>query len=427
MSHNQLYKLLSLSICFFLSVSASAQTTTVDTKSNRENAPYSRFGIGELRNGLNPAIKGMGSISAAYSSPYAVNTDNPASYASLLLTTYEGGLIGSRRTISSGNDRFASGMATLNHMNIGVPVGKFGGLSFGYKPVSHIYFNLQDTSITNNYGNSVRTFFGDGSLNYAFLGMAGKYKGLSIGFNFGYLFGTTVYASRLSSIDTFNVSDAQFSQVLKVGGIYWEGGAQYEWKINDKYKLRAGATIKLAQDVKSTSDEFWIGFNASGGDTAFSSLNREGKFTMPTMYSAGLQLVGNDKWTVGVNYSGGNWSEYQAFGRVDSSGDMAYKIAAGGEYTPDPTSLRKYFSRVTYRIGAYYGQDYILLRNTPLNYYAVTFGFSLPFKRATDRIHAAFEIGNRGTETNGLFKESFFKATFGISLSDKWFIKRKYD
>ena len=57
--------------------------------SNRENAPYSRYGIGEQRNGLNTVLKGMGSISSAYANPFNVNTDNPASYASLKLTTYE--------------------------------------------------------------------------------------------------------------------------------------------------------------------------------------------------------------------------------------------------------------------------------------------------------------------------------------------------
>ena len=87
---------------------AQVQTQTTqefETKSNRENAPYSRFGIGEFRNGINPLLKGMGSITSAYNSPYSVNADNPASYASLLLTTYEGSVYGGNRTIISGNEK----------------------------------------------------------------------------------------------------------------------------------------------------------------------------------------------------------------------------------------------------------------------------------------------------------------------------------
>lgn len=408
--------------------SASAQSQAIDTKSNRENAPYSRFGIGEFRNGINPMLKGMGGISSSYASPFAVNASNPASYASLLLTTYEGSLQGNSRTIRSGNEKYKTGMATINHLNVGIPIGKHAGMSFGYTPVTQIYYKLSDTAVIPGYGNSVRTFFGDGSLNYGYIGFAGKYKGFSAGFNFGYLFGSTVYASLVESIDnTVNVNDAQFNNVLKTGDIYWKGGLQYHGKVGGNLTLGLGTTFALNQNVKTDADEFWVSYNFSGGDTSYRNLGQRGTLTMPLMYSIGAQIADSNKWLVGVDFSAVNWSNYQGLGRVDSVGSSSYKIAAGGEFTPDPAALRKYFSRVTYRLGFYYGLDYVYVRNTPINYYAVTFGFGLPFKKYTDRINAAFEIGSRGTESNGLFRESFVKTTIGITLNDKWFIKRKYD
>ncbi len=398
------------------------------TKSNRENAPYSRFGIGEFRNGINPVLKGMGSISAAYSSPFSVNTDNPASYASILLTTYEGGLQGSRRTIRSGTDKVRAGMATINHMNIGVPVGKHAGLALGFKPVTHIYYRLHDSATIPGYGDAIRTFAGDGSLNYAFIGAAGKYKGLSVGANFGYMFGTTLYSSLLESIDaTQHVSDAFFAKAVKTGGIYWNTGVMYDVKLKNERWLRFGATFTMNQELNSKLDDLHIASNGGGSDTTFSDLGQKGTLTMPMMYSFGVQYTDSAHWTVGLDFKGANWGQYKSFARTDSVGDMSYKFAVGGEYTPDPTSIRKYFSRVTYRIGAYYGQDYVYVRNTPINYYAVTFGFALPFKKFTDRVNTAFEIGQRGTETNGLFTESFFKCTVGITLNSRWFIKRQYD
>lgn len=405
-----------------------AQTASFETKANRENAPYSRFGIGEFRNGINPILKSMGGLGSAYRSPFAVNATNPASYSSIALTTYEGSLVGSNRTIHSGNDKIKTGMATVNHMNIGLPIGKHAGMAFGFTPVTNIYYKLNDTSIIPGYGNSVRTFFGDGSLNYAFIGFAGRVKGFSLGANFGYLFGSTVYASLVESIDnTVNVNDAQFSNVLKTGGIYWKAGAQYETKLKDNLALSTGATLSINQDIKTKLDEFWVSYNYSGSDTSYSGLGQRGTVTMPLMYSVGFQLADSNKWMIGVDFSGINWSNYQGLGRVDSVADMSYKLGVGGEYTPDASSLRKYFNRVSYRLGFYYGKDYVYVRNTPINYYAVTFGFALPFKRFTDRINTAFEIGQRGTETNGLFRETFFKCSVGISLNDKWFIKRRYD
>ena len=52
-----------------------------------ENSPYSRYGIGEESNAINPGLKAMGSITAASADPYIINTENPASYACLLYTS----------------------------------------------------------------------------------------------------------------------------------------------------------------------------------------------------------------------------------------------------------------------------------------------------------------------------------------------------
>lgn len=431
--YHKLSKCLTLLICICASgiVARGQQTQTssdFQTKSNRENAPYSRFGIGEYSDGINPVLKAMGGIGAAYNNPFSVNTTNPASYSTLLLTTYQGSLVGSNRTISSGNEKFRTGKATINQLAIGVPVGKGMGLSFGYKPMTSIYYFLSDTAVIGNYGNSVKTSAGDGSLNYAYFGYAGRFKGFSAGFNFGYLFGSTVYASLLESIDNNeNVNDAQFSNVVKTGGLYWNAGVQHEAKLRDNLWLHTGATLAVNQKIKTTVDEFWTSYNFSGGDTSYSRLGQEGFTTTPLEYSIGAQLIDSNTWLVGVNFSARDYSNYSGFGRTDSVANMSYRLGVGGGYTPDASSIRNYFNRVTYRVGFYYGTDYVSLRNTQLNYYAVTFGFGLPFKRYSDRINAAFEIGRRGTEANGLVKENFFKCTFGISLNDKWFIKRKYD
>src|SRR5690606_32189709 len=109
-------------------------------KSNKENSPYTRFGIGEFRNGTNIALRGMATISSAYSNAYSMNTDNPASYARLKFTTYEGGMEGSRRTIISNGISSPTGTVTLSYMNIGIPMGKNFGLALGLKPFTRTYY-----------------------------------------------------------------------------------------------------------------------------------------------------------------------------------------------------------------------------------------------------------------------------------------------
>lgn len=405
------------------SLSATAQN------SNKENSPYSRFGIGEMRNSTNIMLKGMGSATTAYAGQYNVNTANPASYSSLKLTTYEAAGEANMRTIQTGaNDKYRTGMATLSYMHIGIPMGKYAGMALGLRPISRVYYRLNDTTNIDSFGSAIKGYQGDGSLNQGFVGFGGKYKGVSLGFNFGYVFGNIENISSLDPLDPTNnkVLGSGFLTHTRVGGIYWDAGASYEYGFSDKLGMRVGATFASSQSLTGTKDQYWMAYRYQT-DTVYKTEGQRDKIIMPTKYSAGVQLFNAGKWAIGADFTSANWGQYRNFGMKDSLANSAYKIAVGGEYTPDITETRKYLQRVTYRLGAYYGTDPVMLRGTQLDYYAVTAGLTLPFKKNTARIQTSIEIGSRGTKTNGLLRENFVKFGLGISLNDKWFIKRKYE
>lgn len=397
-----------------------------------ENSPYSRYGLGDQRPGVNAALRGMASISSAYANQYNINTENPASYAMLRFTTYEAGGEGSRKTLIANNQNYGTGTATLSYLTVGVPLGKYAGMAFGLKPMTKVYYRMNDTTDLPDLGPSIRSYYGEGGTNYAFIGGAGTYKGFSFGFNFGYLFGTIRNTSVVQRItDTVRSYNADFSRYTKIGGIYWKLGAMYDAKLNEKMGLRIGATSTLGQDVNAWRDDFGIAWRFSGGvaitDTAINTTEVKGKITMPMSYSVGAQLFGSDQWAAGVDFSSTQWSEYRNYGESDSVAASSYRLGVGGEFTPNATSMYNYFQRVTYRLGFYYGLDYVRLRNTDITYYAVTAGASFPYKRSPDRVHLAMELGRRGTQSNALIQENFFRFAVGISLNDRWFVKRKYD
>lgn len=409
-----------------------ATSTLHAQNSNRENAPYSRFGIGELRNGNSTLLKGMANLTSAYANPFNVNTDNPASYASLKLVTYEAGGEGSTRTILSGNNSAGTGSAALSYISIGVPVGKHGGFAFGLRPFTRVYYRMNDSLDLEGLGPSLKTYSGDGGTNLAFLGGAYEYKGFSLGANVGYLFGTIRNSVLLQKqYDTVNAYNSDFSTYTKIGGIYYKLGAQYETKLNKDLKLRVGATAALSQSLNASQDNYALLWRYSGASTIFDTAtvanNVKGHVKMPMTYSAGAQLLGKDKWMVGIDYNATQWNDFRKFGDIKDSVSNSYRIALGGEYTPDALSLYHYLQRITYRLGFYYGKDLLSLRGTDINYYAVTVGASLPFRRTQDRLHLGMELGRRGTKSNGLIQENFFKFYLGISLNDRWFVKRRYD
>lgn len=436
MSHSFVKAITLISLLFLASLKSQAQlfdpqTNVVTTRSNSENAPYSRFGLGEWASGINEQIKGMGSISSAYSNPYSINSDNPASYASLKLTTYEAGAQFSIRNVITTGSSYATGSATLSHINIGIPLGKYAGMCFGLKPVTHVYYRLQDTSSIDSLGQVRHLYSGEGGLNYAFIGFAGKIKGFSLGFNFGYIFGTNRNSSELINLnDTSSLVNSGFTTSTKIGGVNYKLGASYETNLNKKLMLRIGATASLSQKLTANRDNYWLSYRNSGGtyqiDTIKADSFSKGTYKLPFIYSAGFIIGDGLHWSAGLDYTATQWSQYTNYGIPDSL-QNSMRIGIGGEYTPDPLSVYKYFQRVTYRLGFYYGTDEVKLRNTNLNYYAVTVGASLPFKRSQDRINAAMEIGSRGTTANGLVRENFVKFSLGISLNDRWFVKRKYE
>jgi hypothetical protein len=117
------------------------------------------------------------------------------------------------------------------------------------------------------------------------------------------------------------------------------------------------------------------------------------------------------------------------YGQADPSIKDKWELRAGVQLRPVPKP--NYFSNVTYRAGAFFGPDYIHI-NKKLPVFGATFGLGLPlrnFSRQSEQytlINLGFEFIKRGNNSNVL-KENLFRLSAGFSLSDVWFIKRKYE
>src|SRR5690349_17580553 len=70
-------------LLFLLSLSVRAQVST--------SSPYSRYAVGDLQQGGFAKNLGMGGLRYGLMQPFNVNFSNPASYASVLLTTFDVG------------------------------------------------------------------------------------------------------------------------------------------------------------------------------------------------------------------------------------------------------------------------------------------------------------------------------------------------
>jgi hypothetical protein len=148
---------------------------------------------------------------------------------------------------------------------------------------------------------------------------------------------------------------------------------------------------------------------------------------LPTTATFGLGYGLDKKWFVGVEYSMQSLSDFSSqFIEIDNlSYQDASSFAFGAYFIPDYASFSNYFRRVTYRAGLRYDKTGIMVNDTEINNFGITFGIGLPLGGSFSNVNLGFELGRRGTTSADLIEESYFKVNIGLSLSDRWFQKRR--
>jgi len=425
---NSFSAILLLLMMFLLALQGKAQ----------ENSPYSRYGLGDFVPGQNILNRGMGGLSSAFADYSSVNFTNPASYASLKITTFDIGLDYNSRSLRALNPprKFNSAYLIPSYMQIGLPLSKKKnwGMNIGLRPITRINYDILLNTRISGIDSAQYSYLGNGGTYQAFTGMAYGTKNLSIGFNAGYMFGNKEYSTRLSFVnDTINYKTTNSADTTRFGGLFFNAGIQYKIKLNEKTILRLGFHGNLSTSMKATRNisRETIAYNPNAGvvviDSIYSSQDQTGTIVHPSSWGAGFMFEGENMWMFGGEIGVANWADYRYFGTADKMVNN-WTGRIGGQFVPDFKSSN-YWQRVTYRIGASFGPDNVQL-NKAIPQYMFSFGTGLPVRRNVytnqyTTINTAFELGFRGNKSNDI-RENIFRFSLGLSLSDIWFNKPKY-
>ncbi len=191
-----------------------------------------------------------------------------------------------------------------------------------------------------------------------------------------------------------------------------------------------------------------LGAEGADVDTFLAPTSTNVSLRMPFNINAGFTFVKTvrniDFWKAGFDFKYTPWSKYGGYESSEGGqlGD-SWRVAFGGEIFPlgsgTPDLKSKTFSQLKYRAGFYYSRTAIIAKNNPINEFGINFGIAIPvtLRLVNDegyygfrKIHPftlEFEVGSRGTQDNELIKDNFVRINLGISLNDKWFVKRKYN
>ena len=408
-------------------------TLSVYSQSLTTYSPYSRFGIGEIRNRGYANNKAQGGISQGLRSGKAINFLNPASYTAqdTMSFIFDFGLEAmgvDYRTIEQAN--FNSGV-NLHHLAIQFPLAKWMGASIGIQPFSNVGYRIRDIEmdpyLLSSIGPIKYYYDGKGGITQSYFGLGIEpIKGLSLGANMSYFFGAIDHSTEIVFPDYTPYHNTRRLNSVVVRDIAFSFGAQYEFSLGDEkeYTFVLGATLDNETALSAQQISFIT--NPATRDTILYHELDKGSIDYPQNFSGGFTFRYKNILMAGFDYSVQDWSQAKFLNVSDSLG-KSESLRVGIQITPNPNDLRSYLKRVSYRAGFYHSKTHLQLRDNQINDYGMTFGVGLPFRRSNTTFNISGEIGRKGTLSNNLIQETYGIVNVGFTFYDFWFVKRKYN
>jgi hypothetical protein len=395
-------------------------------------SPYSFYGLGDIKFKGTEDAKAMGGISFA-SDSISLNLLNPASYSGLKLVSFGIGGTTTFTKLSNATTSEKAKRTSIDYLAIGVPIGNKFGASFGIMPYSAVGYKIQNTETVGTVERTNR-FTGDGNINRAFIGAGYTVnKNLSIGIDFQYNFGI-IENEAIESITGVQLSSRERNN-SNISGVSFNVGALYNNKISEKLNISTSFTFTPEAKLNSINSRntATVSFSSNGSEYVADSQDvviADTKLIIPTKLSFGAGIGEKNKWLVGteITFKGSNRQNNrfdEEITGVNTSFENGQKYVIGGYYIPKYDSYSSYFSRIVYRAGFRFEKTGLIIENQSINDYGMNFGLGLPL--GLSKINVGVEFGKKGTTTDNLIEENYFNLSVGLSISDKWFRKRKID
>jgi len=427
-------------------------------------SPYSVYGLGDLRAGKYAYFNALGGTQIANTDSSIVTQSNPASYAGIMRNRpiFQVGLNGALSTLNTSSASAQTRHFGLDQFQLGLPIGKNFGASFGLTPFSSTGYLITNSILEGADTVAQKINEGKGTLSNFHIGVGykqniGKKTSLSLGFNINYLFGES---ERIQSYE-YTSAEAYHSRVKYtsfLNDFKFDLGVLYEQKLyRSSYTI--GASFSPSATINGTSESVAFAYSQSFyqnysslitvSDTAMFLTDIPGEATIPMSFKIGGEYRitpcpgSNLSYLIILKgeYNQQNWSTFKSSfdgSNSDSSLTDRQQYKFGFEYTPragarSNNKLVPYMAKLHYRLGANYTLSEINIENTQLKNYGISFGLGIPVLNGNSNTNLNFGITYNafGTTENNLIRENNLGLSFGVSISpgvyDRWFMKRKYD
>jgi hypothetical protein len=377
----------------------------------------------------------MGGVSIGMWEPSMINPANPASYGTFDSTSFifEAGIIGRFVTHKTEFQSERSDYVTLNYVFFGFPVTKWWRTAMGVMPFSKVGYDIVIIVPVEDFSTVVNDLSGDGGINRFFWGNGFNVTdNFRVGIDASFLYGNATRSSMVYFPDSANIFSTKSEVSSKGSDFIFDYGLQYDFHMKEDRMLTLG--LVYTNSFYLNVERQYVAYTLAGGfggdvefpkDTLAYSTGEKGLTILPDKIGFGAMYKHNSQLTIGADFEWQNWERFESFGSRDSLKN-AYRVALGGQYTPKHTSISGLFKRMSYRLGIRYENSYLHLLGNDITEYGISFGLGIPLKKSRTNLEFAMEIGRRGTINNSLIQENFVNISFGVSIFESWFQKRRY-
>jgi len=387
------------------------------------NSPYSYYGLGELEPSDYGRTSGMGGVGIGITSNQFLNRANPASLSRIdtLSFMFEVALSGKFATYKTNSDKVSVFNSGLKKLAIGFRINKYVATSIGIGPYSNVGYKITTTKLIGGTSSQYYTtdLTGDGGLSQFYWANSLRINDkISLGVDASYIFGSITKDEKVTS----PVFESYYSLNKKYtpNRIYFDFGAQYQNNYNDIYYvvgLTGGFKRSLLTQEYISEQSITLSTTSDVPTSVFDQ-------SIPAFWGVGSS-VRYRSWMFAADYKVQYWGNL-----VNHDGQHIFsnskKLAFGTEYIPGVSVPKYFYQRMVYQAGFHYDESYIKIDGVNLNGYGFTIGAGIPGRRERSLMGFSFEVGKRGSLSNGLIRETYYQVNVNLSLNDIWFVRPKY-
>lgn len=400
---------------------------------------YSMLGIGNIRQDNYDYGSGMGGATRSLRDGRYILESNPASLPYLDDHFFAIELNGSFESINYiGTPIKApirSNQSQFQRFTMATKLTKWWGAAWGLKQYSSSNYSLYGEKNIIGTSDYITTYYeGTGGINQVYFSNGLRLnKNFSLGLNSSYLFGNMTQTEYLYGANYIG-NELNTANRLYYAGFNFTGGLQYQGNLSDKIRLGLGLTATKKATLKGDrSLSMSSGDPDNGAPTNIISDSTLGdtRFNLPDQIGGGLSLTYNRTFTIASDYQYGKWEDV---GNSTNGYNYGYnnssQLSFGMSYAPRKVLLYngQYLEMEKFRLqaGAFFNTEYVNMYGQQIQDKGVSLGVGLFSKRSSLSYLISLQYGTRGTTTNNLIQENYFKLGVTLSYRDLW-KKRRYN